>query len=66
MPRFTQHELLDLQEHIRGEAATAQTCQQLAQIAADPDLKRFCQTEAQSAAANVQRLMNLMQQGKGH
>jgi hypothetical protein len=61
MPHFSQHEFWDLQEHIRGEAATAQTCRQFAQMATDSDLKALCQEEAQSAEQNVQRLMSLLQ-----
>jgi hypothetical protein len=66
MPRFTQHELLDLQEHIRGESATSQVCRQFSQMATDPDLKSFCEEEARTAEANVQKLMSLLNQGQAH
>ncbi|MFZ5826998.1 MAG: hypothetical protein ACOY94_22110 [Bacillota bacterium] len=66
MPRLAQHELLDLQEHIRGEAATAQCCRQFAQMATDPDLRSFCEEESRSAEANVRKLMSLLGQGQTH
>lgn len=66
MPRFTQHEILDLQEHIRGAAATAQACRQFAQMATDPDLRAFCDEESRTAQATVQRLMSLFTQGTAH
>lgn len=66
MPKFSQHELLDLQEHIRGESATSQVCRQFAQMATDPDLKSFCEGEASIAEANVRKLMSLLNQGQAH
>lgn len=66
MSRYVEHEVLDVQEHIRGEAATAQVCRQFAQIALDPDLRAFCEQEARISATNAQKLMSLLQQGQGH
>lgn len=66
MSRFSQHELLDLQEHIRMEAATCQTARQFAQMATDPDIRSFCDQEASAAEQNVQRLMSLLQNGRTH
>lgn len=66
MPTFFQHEILDLQEHIRVEAATAQACQQFAQVCQDQDLRSFCEQEARTAAASAQRLLSLLQQGRSH
>jgi hypothetical protein len=66
MPKYTQHELLCLQEHIRGEAASSQSCRQFAQVTTDPDLRAFCEQEAQTSEQNVQRLMALFNQGQMH
>ncbi|HWI60456.1 MAG TPA: hypothetical protein VNT75_01315 [Symbiobacteriaceae bacterium] len=57
MPRFSQHELLDLQEHIRSEAAFAENCRQFALTVTDPDLQAFCAEEARVADQNASRLM---------
>lgn len=66
MTHFSQHELLDLQEHIRTEAATSQTARQFAQMVTDTDLRSFCEVEARAAEQNVQRLMSLLQNDKTH
>ncbi|HEY3364511.1 MAG TPA: hypothetical protein VGK74_05620 [Symbiobacteriaceae bacterium] len=66
MTPFSQREFLDLQEHIRGEAATVQTCRQFARVASDPDLKAFCEETARTAEANVNRLMTHVRQGITH
>lgn len=66
VPKFTQHEFLDLQEHIRGESATSQMCRQMAQMAADPDLKAFCEEEARIAGENARKLMSILNQGQAH
>lgn len=63
MAQYTQHELLALQEHIRGEAATAHTCRQFAQLTSDPDIRTFCEQKAQSCEQNVQGLLALLPQG---
>ena len=57
MPRFTQHELLDLQEQIRIEAAIADSCRQFALTVSDPALQNFCADEARVAEQNASRLM---------
>jgi protein subunit release factor A len=59
MAHFKAHEVMELQEHIRSEAATAQTCRKFAEMATDPDLKQFCQQEARTAETNLQKLMSL-------
>lgn len=66
MPRFTQHELLELQEHIRGEAATAHAARQFANAAGDNDLRAFCDNEARAAETNANRLMSLLNEGQAH
>jgi rubrerythrin len=66
MARFTQHELLHLQEHIRGEAASMELCRRLADLVTDPDLKSLCEQEASYAQDNVQRLMALFESGQTH
>lgn len=63
---FTHHELIELQEHIHGEAASSVTCRQLAPLCVDPDLKAFVQQEAQTRANNMQKLMNLLTEGPRH
>lgn len=65
MSPFSQHEILHLQEHIRGEAATAQSCRQFARNATDPDLKAFCEEHVRTAEHNVQRLMAHLRQSAG-
>jgi hypothetical protein len=62
----TQHEVWDVQEHIRGTAASAQVYAQLAQSCTDPDLQQFCAEESRMAAATVKRLMSLIQQDITH
>lgn len=59
--RLGQHELLDLQEHIRVEAATAHQMRRISEQVKDPDLRRLVEMEEQAARRNVQKLMSHLQ-----
>lgn len=66
MAGYTQHEVWDVQEHIRSEAASAQVYSQFAQVCTDADLRQFCQDQARIAVQNTQRLLSLIQLGNTH
>lgn len=59
MSHYHQHELLELQEHIRCESASAQICRSLGQMAQDQELRTFCEQKARTCETNAQRLMAL-------
>jgi len=55
------HEFLHIQEHVRSEAAVAQTAQSMAQQCRDPELRSFVEQQGRLAQENVQRLMGFLQ-----
>lgn len=55
------HEFLHIQEHIRSEAAVAQTSKSMAQQCQDTELRSFVEQTGQLAQDNVHRLMGFLQ-----
>lgn len=55
------HEFLHIQEHVRAEAAVAQSAQTMAQQCQDPELRTFVEKQARYAQDNVQKLMSFLQ-----
>ncbi len=66
MPNYTEHEFLELQEHIRIAAATAQTCRQFSQTVTDSDLRSICENEAQIAQRKATKLMSMVGRTGSH
>lgn len=61
MTKLKAHEFLHLQEHIRSELAAASGYRQMINQCQDPELKRFVETQAQTAEALVQELQGFLQ-----
>lgn len=55
------HEFLHIQEHIRSEAAVAQSAVSMAQQCQDPELRSFVEQQGQLAQENVNKLMSFLQ-----
>lgn len=61
MHHLSEHEALEVQEHIRTEAASMHMCSALAQQCQDRELRQFIQQEARIAQQNVQKLLSILQ-----
>lgn len=55
------HEFLHIQEHIRSEAAVAQTAASMARQCQDTELRSFVEQQGRLAQENVQKLMGFLQ-----
>lgn len=60
MTQLKAHEMLDIQEHIRSSGASAHALRSMAQRVQDPEVRRICEAEEQSASSTVQRLMGFL------
>lgn len=59
--RLKAHEFLHIQEHIRSEAAVAQTAPSMAQQCQDPELRSFVEQQGRLAQENLNKLMGFLQ-----
>lgn len=55
------HECIHIQEHIRSEAAVAQTAPSMAQQCQDQELRQLVEQAGRLAQDNVDRLMGFLQ-----